>query len=275
MTLSERCRLIHISDTHLTANRDELVVGANPSRRTDVLVTALNQLIEDGLPVDAVIHTGDIVNDGDTPAGGADSTAAAAALLGKLQVPCIVLNGNHDDKAALSQNFDFPRSAVPLPGVIVATLDARPELSPSADGRVAGVDDPAGILPVEQLHQLEQTLTQAELPVAVFMHYPPLALDCDWIDQQMLVTNGAQLHKLLLAHRDKVAGVFFGHIHRSVQRLQDGILYCAVGSSAFHSDGWPQSETARFSTEPVAWYNYISIGAGSTIVKQQVLVHDC
>lgn len=232
------------------------------------------------MPVDGVIHTGDLLNDGDRSDYSGDSLIIAEELLSNLRLPIFLINGNHDDAGDLSrlpyimlpQRFDAERW--PLAGVhrvgdvMLIALDAR------GDAAI----DPAGLLPEAQLAALQKELSlcqQQSRRALIFLHYPPLALDCLWLDRSMLLSNGEKLHKLLAKYHNQVSAVLFGHIHQSLQQWVDGVLYCAAGSTAFAFKNWPQQAEPGIETGDsdeaghVIHFNYLSLTGDQIIIRQK------
>jgi hypothetical protein len=85
----------------------------------------------------------------------------------------------------------------------------------------------------------------------------------------MCVENGEELHSLLRKYRDRVRGVFFGHIHRPISAVVDGVMYASCGSSAMHFPNFPSQGDVEFESDPLAFANYVTIDGNSVLVKPQ------
>jgi len=269
--------LIHISDSHLGPTPEFELHGANPAERTTAIVDRLCQLHVNGVPIDAVIHTGDVTADGDDDQAGDRSLRLAQALFARLPAPLYVINGNHDNREALAKIFAHAQTET-LPGassslvgcsqlnqIKLFALDARPDPA----------DDPSGFLPHDQLQALDEVLRACRTSSTrclVYLHYPPLALDCAWMDDEMLISNGYELHRLLRRYRESVSCVLFGHIHQSLQQTVDGILYCAVGASVFPFSAWPGDHKPTIDASSSACFNYVTL-AGDAAMIRQLTVH--
>lgn len=263
-------RFLHISDTHMGVGDDYVLPNAPtvmPFPRAKRLVDWINQRSE---PIDFVVHTGDVANLGQRPGDDGRSTLFGAELLRTIKYPLHVVNGNNDNREVLSACFDRDdelHSQVELGrrdyqfhvgGEHFYVIDARGDLS----------HDPGGILLDQQTQSLSLWFDQTNGPVTLFMHYPPIALDSKWIDQTMIVKNGERLHRLLSDNSKRVRGVFFGHIHRGIQVLRDGVLYCAVGAASVHFDAWPEQPKVEVNDSNVSFANYVCVGENGTLVKQ-------
>jgi Icc protein len=254
-------RFIHISDTHIGPTQATVVNGALPFPRTARLVQALSQL---PFKPDFIIHTGDVVADPDE-----NAYSLAQELLSGLPAPLLVVNGNHDSAEGLRRYF--------LPSVTqfsLATLTYRYDFAGHSflflDGNTAAELKTEGLLGESQLRWLENELRNVER-ASVFVHYAPFAIDCAWTDHMMLLSDGEQLHQLLLKHKAKIDGVFFGHVHSSVQLIRDGILYSSIASPAFRFSLSPKQTTIEFLLNTPISYSIVTIGDPGVTVKEQIV----
>ena len=89
------------------------------------------------------------------------------------------------------------------------------------------------------------------------------------MDANMLVVNGGELHEILRPARERIKGVFHGHIHQSLQIMKDGICYTAVPSTYSQFTAWPTDETAVRDPDYLPSYNFVQyLPDGQTIVHQ-------
>ena len=276
-------RFIHISDTHFGPDRDFDLHGANTFQRGQAIVRAINQLAASGdARVDFVVHTGDVTTDGDEAGSGEASIEIAASVLGELTPRLQIVNGNHDCRIALRRQFpeahwgtlidadqSIPESARSRSSYfeygerLFVTLDARPwPIDPEFE--------PRGRLWNGQLERLRALLLRKSMPTTILMHYPPVPLDCQWIDDWMMVQyeQGGALHAVLKSSGVPINGVFFGHVHRGIQVHLDSILYASVASTSCHFQAWPRLPGPTINCDPVAFFNYVTIGPLGTIIKQ-------
>lgn len=284
---------IHISDSHLQANESD----EHSAHRLLSVVEHVNQLVASDVPVDFVVHTGDLVDDADLADATAENTLRGYRILAGLVVPWYLLNGNHDRVAYLQQ----ASTSMPGQGTVVASdwpgvvhvrrtgidlvfVNANPEsvstlmLADSVTRARTGVgtDDGTlehdavltGILDSRLLQHVEDALQSSADKLAIFLHYPPQAQEASWA---LPPPGGMALHDLLKPHASRVAGVFAGHVHRSIHHLVDGILYVSVPPVARHFLLWPGQTEHAFGAETWSGLHYVSIDASGTRVQHHAV----
>jgi Icc protein len=258
-------RFVHISDTHIGPDRGFELYGARTFQSATDLVAAIQQL---PFEPDFVLHTGDIV-----ASPHPECYMLAREVFSGLAPPVYFVTGNHDcatdihrflhqgpcDHATEKKeilSYTFSRN-----GFQFLTLDAR------------GPDhiDPHGILSQEQLSLARDTCIPAGGPLSVFIHFPALPLDSAWLNSNMLLLNGADFHRTLLPARDRLRGVFFGHVHRGMQVMADGILYSSVGSSFRQFTSWPDSSKVEFDQVHPPCFNVVTLTPSQTTVKEHTI----
>lgn len=256
---------VHISDSHIGPSYDYSRHGHNPYQCATALVKHINQL-----PVqpDFVMHTGDIVTHPD-----ADAYRLAAEIFSQLESPIYYATGNHDraqdihrflpmgPKKMLSQNMDVLSYAYEIKGFRFLILDAR------------GPDeiDPHGILTDEMLGILESETAVSGPPLTIFTHFPIHPLNSTWMDAYMLIINGQRMHQMLTKARERIRGVFYGHVHQSMQTMRDGVLYVAVASTFSQFTAWPGHSTTGFDPDYPPAFNFIHLLPEQTIIHQHII----
>lgn len=220
-------RIAQLSDTHLDGSAD----------RTGRTRRAIDWLEGLSVPVDLVVVTGDITDDGTS----AEYAVARAALATRL--PLLALPGNHDRRgpfrAELVVDADpqHPEEAEinqlrVLAGVTVVCLDS------TVPGSVAGA------LSARTLAWLEHTLlTRAGQPALIALHHPPVALGLGQLDEIRLADAG-RLEAVLVRHSD-VVGIICGHVHTAASSSFAGVPVWAAPAIGFgaHLPGEPESGT--------------------------------
>lgn len=168
-------RLLQLSDLHVVApgtlasgvlDTPALLRGA-----IDILMARLDAIG----PIDAVLVTGDVSDD-----GSAESYLAARAELDRLGLPILVVPGNHDRREGLREAFrDLPE--IPDAGLIDWVADL-------GDTRVVGLDtlvegQGGGRLRAESLDLLSDAIEGAGVrAVVVALHHPPLRTGIRFMD---------------------------------------------------------------------------------------------
>lgn len=259
---SEAVYFVHISDSHLGPTADYSRHGHQSQPCVERAVETINML---PTPPDFVIHTGDVVTHPDVA-----SYRRAAEIFGKLTMPVYFVTGNHDrsrdiqrhlpmgPRHILSNNLDVLSYAFEVKGYRFLVLDAR------------GPDeiDPHGMLSEAQLALVRREATAVGPPLTVFLHFPTLPMNSIWMDAYMLVINGGHLHEALLPARERLRGVFYGHVHRSMQTVRDGILYTAVPSLFAQFSAWPNDAVVREDPDYLPGFNFVHLLPDQTIVHQ-------
>jgi len=263
--MEDLVRFVHISDTHVGPEREFELYGVNTYEATVGLIEAIQ-----GLPFDPdfIVHTGDIV-----ALPQVECYELAREALGGLTAPIYFVAGNHDRAEEIHRflpqgpcdhvteeggilSYEFMRN-----GFRFLTLDARgPEQI-----------DPQGLLSAVQLALVTEKCTPEGEPLTIFIHFPPLPLDSEWLNRSMLLQNGMDLHRALIPARERLRGVFFGHVHRGMQAMADGILYSSVGSSFRQFRSWPDSLNVEYDQEHPPCFNVVTLSRTQTTVKQYAI----
>jgi 3',5'-cyclic AMP phosphodiesterase CpdA len=197
-------RILHLSDLHAVAagTRASGVLDTNALLRA--AIDALSERLPAIGPIDAVLVTGDISDD-----GSADSYAIARAELARLGLPMFVIPGNHDRRAAFREAF-ADTTPMPEDGPLDWVADV-------AETRIIGLDtlvegQGGGRLQARSLDHLAKELDQSEgQPVVVALHHPPLRTGIRFMDAIGL-ENAEALEGILRRH-DGSLRVLAGHVH--------------------------------------------------------------
>jgi hypothetical protein len=103
------------------------------------------------------------------------------------------------------------------------------------------------------------------------VHHLPLRMGVAWIDRDMRMMNDDALFDVLRPHRDRLRGMFFGHIHRAFTGLRDGILCSASASTFMQFQMNPDDEQARFDTSAPGGYALVTMTHQQTTVTHHTL----
>ncbi len=257
---------VHISDTHFGPTREYGRFGHVSYPSAVKLVEEINNL-----PVtpDFVIHTGDVATDPDPAA-----YALAAEVFQALRVPVYYAVGNHDTARDIRQYLTMgPHELLSAdPDVLSYAFEVKGCRFVVLDARGPDEIDPHGRLSPQQLAIARQEAAPDGLPLTIFMHYPVMPMNSPWMDANMLVLNGRELHEALLPARERLRGVFYGHVHQSMQTTRDGITYTAVPSAFSQFTAWPTDVTTGFDTYYPPGYNFVQLWPEQTIVHQHLFV---
>jgi Icc protein len=250
----------HISDTHFGPTATFRRHGHEPLSCAERLVSLLNRLPQ---RPDFVIHTGDVVSNPDPAA-----YRLAAQTLARLDVPIYYVVGNHDRARdvrhflpmgpceALTSDPDLLSYAFSVRGYRFLVVDAR------------GPDeiDPHGLFSEAQLDIVRAEIASGAEPLTIFGHFPVLPLNSLWMDRNMTVLNGLAFHKIMREGRDRLRGVFYGHVHQPMQTWRDGVLYVSVASAFSQFAAWPDDVDVRLDGDHDPGYGYVHLLPEQTII---------
>jgi 3',5'-cyclic-AMP phosphodiesterase len=189
--------IAHLSDTHLDG-------GERALRRTRAVLEWLH-----GIPVDAILVTGDVTDHGTA----AEYEQAAAEFTA--DVPVLLLPGNHDERSAFrrvlladdgaagSTDGHAPLNRLHRVGGLTFAL---------CDSTVPGRSE--GRLAAETADWLRAVLAAADGPVLVCLHHPPVLIGHPLMDEIML--RRPEELAAVIEGRPNVAAVLCGHAHQPI-----------------------------------------------------------
>jgi 3',5'-cyclic-AMP phosphodiesterase len=262
---SETVYFVHISDSHIGSTAGYSRHGFRPLPAAQRLVEIINQLPQ---RPDFVIHTGDVVTDPDPAA-----YRLAARTFARLQVPVYYVNGNHDQAAAIGRYLPMgPLTAAgDDPDRLSYIFEVKGYQFLVLDARGPHEIDPHGHLPESQLALVAACARPAGPPLSVFVHFPIWPLNSPWMDDNMLILNGLELHEALRPAAGRLRGVFHGHVHQSMQTVVDGIQYISVASCFAQFAAWPQDLDVCMDPGQPPGYNFVHLLPEQTIVHQHTI----
>ena len=250
-------RLIQFTDPHLYGSEAESLRGVQTA---PALAQALAQARARHWPVDAVLVTGDIVQD--DPAG----YAHFRRLFRNAGVPVLCIPGNHDDPEALRRELACD------PFVVGGRIDFGPWRVVLLDTWVAG--SAAGRLSTQSLAQLDQALRTAEGRHAlVCLHHHPVSMSSDWLDEVGL-ENSEEFWRVIDQHSN-VRAILWGHVHRSnLSTSCAATCGCsATPSGHAHNLCWASKEFALDTLPPA--YRTLQLRADGTLTTEVVWIDQC
>lgn len=247
-------RILHLSDTHLTASGfDEDGVDAAAS---------LDRLLHDVrfVPdIDLVVVSGDLADDGSV-AGYAAVRDRVGRFAAERPVPQVYCVGNHDDRAAFAQVLGSGHVDVAGHDVgMTAAADARAAVSEVSGLRVITLDSlvpgsPHGLISDAQLTWLGALLAEpAPSGSVVVVHHPPITVPwVPWMGRDNL-RNAEALGDVLVG--TDVRAVLCGHFHVQLAGSLRGIPVSVTPGVVTRLD---------LTTRPHLWRGVQ--GAGATVV---------
>ena len=229
----------------------------HPRSGVDSLISQLNNL---PFTPDFVLHTGDIVSAPD-----ARRYVLARDLLSQIKAPVYYIPGNHDESEMLQRIFLQRETVQPtlhyeldINGVQIVCLDST-----------GPAQQPSGMVSTQQLDWLRVICeAQDPRPLVVAVHHNVIPTGVPWLDDYMRMANGDDLHAILCSARQRLRGVFYGHIHQQTQTWRDGIVYSSVLSSWYQLHAWPGQADTVFELDAEPGFSVVTIGRDFTHVRQ-------
>ncbi len=261
---NKKVYFLHISDTHVGETEEFLYHGVNTFARTKKLIERIDTL---QFRPDFILHTGDIV---DNPSH--KSFQLAKEAFQKLRIPIYYVNGNHDDAFCINEYLKMgPKVDLDLSkDKLFYKFETNENLFIALDARGPDEIDPEGLIPEEHLQIVENEITTSKFPVSIFVHFPPINIDTQWMDKKMLIQNGKKLHEILIKNKSKVRGVFFGHVHNNITMFKDEILYSGVASGMRQFSLLPNREVNVSYIDINLETDLVCIDDGQIIIKQVI-----
>ncbi len=250
---------IHISDTHIGPTKDYKRHGFASYPCAKKMVDIINAFPH---RPDFVIHTGDVVTDPDD-----ESYKLAAELFDQLDVPIYFATGNHDTAGHIRKHLTMGPKTDLMDDELVYRFDVRDERFLVIDGRADDVLDPHGNISEAQLEILRHECSADGPPLTIFLHYPLWPINSTWFDSHMMIINAADLHEIFLQARNRLRGVFHGHIHMPLQTVKDGISYTCAPSTFAQFAAWPGATQPAFVSDAPG-YAFVQLYGDQTIVRQ-------
>ena len=233
-----------ISDLHLKAGQ-RLTYGVVDT--LGALRRAVDHLNASYPRPDIVVISGDLVD-----FGRADEYAVLHPELARLQMPCYLVPGNHDNRQHLLDAFGdhryLPASA---DGPLDWVVDDYPVRLIGLDSTIP--DAHGGQLLDSQLQWLDQQLAlHPSVPTLLILHHPPFISGIGHMDREPFI-NAAALEQVVARH-PQVERLLCGHLHRPMQRRFGGSLSCVCpGTSHQIVLDLQEAAPAHFNLEPAGY----------------------
>ena len=212
--------LAQISDLHVRPVGQSYKDAVDSNRMFADAVEHLNRL--DPRP-DLVLITGDLVDEGLEA-----EYANLRTLLAKLELPCLLMPGNHDDREVLARCFP-DHAYLPLRGPKHFVIDRPPLRIVAFDTTVPG--DHHGAVDESGLAWLEAALRDAHgAPTLVLMHHPPIVTGIPYLDKYMC--RQPERLAAVIGRFANVERVLCGHVHRQILQRWAGTVLVSCPSTA-------------------------------------------
>ncbi len=226
-------RLIQISDPHLVADPNGVLRGVES---LSALQRVLSHALSKRSPPDAVLCTGDIVND---DAGG---YAHFVRELGSRGCPVPCVPGNHDDTTSIRRYLN--NAPFQLGGYVDLGAHWRLMLVDSCIPGEAG-----GRVSQHELRQLDSALSSTDRYAMVCLHHHPVSMASNWLDQ-VGVQNAGELFEVLDRHA-RVRVISWGHVHQCFEARRHGVRL--LGTPSTGGQFLPLSDDFAIDSRPPAY----------------------
>lgn len=197
--------VLQISDTHIVP-QGKLVSGRlDTSDALARLIERISRIHDQIGPIDAVLVSGDLSDD-----GSAESYAFFKTLIAPLGLPTYVIPGNHDGRDAMRTAFN---EVLPKTGPLNWTRKIGQIYLIGIDTLVEGQG--LGTLSAQSLTFLQEALSEADgSPVLLALHHPPFACGIGFMDDIGL-TNRNAFREGVTNYSGKLR-IVCGHIHNMI-----------------------------------------------------------
>lgn len=244
-------RLLQFTDPHLYGRADGKLRGVTTY---PALLAALEHARARYWPVDAVLATGDLVQDD------ASGYARFREVFGVLGVPVYCIPGNHDEPEAMTRELSGPPfqlgGVARWRGWIGVMLDSY--LHGKAQGRLSE-SALAGLEAALKAHARDHAI--------VCLHHHPVAVGSHWLDQVGL-ENADEFFAALDRHRN-VRAVLWGHVHQLHESQRNGVRLMSTPSTC--AQFLPGSEGFAIDRRPPG-YRWLELHADGRISTEVVWV---
>lgn len=210
--VSTSFRVIQLSDTHLFADSEQLLLGMPTAQSLVSVLGAVRQL-----QPDLLLLTGDLSQD-ET----AQSYERLRDLVTPLGIPAHWLAGNHDQPMLMAETLES--AAISGEKLFQHHGWNFILLNSAQSGCVEGHLAPETLSDLER--QLQQLPPQ---PTLVGLHHPPCSIGSNWMDQISL--RQPEAFRAVIERHPQVKLVLFGHIHQAFELTQAGVQYLGCPST--------------------------------------------
>ena len=212
--------IAQISDLHIAeaGNYMRNFVDANVK-----LAAAVDYLNGMQMRPDVVLATGDL-----TDHGRPEQYELLAAIFAELDIPLLLVTGNHDEREPFRKAFAATHPYLPREGPIQYVVDDYDVRLVAVD--TTRVDHHDGELDDERLAWLDRTLAQRpDDPTVVFLHHPPFTTGIWWMD--CIGLAGAREFEAIVRRYPNVRLVLAGHLHRPITTNWGGTMVSTAPST--------------------------------------------
>jgi len=228
-------RILQLSDFHLFKTTDNCYAGIPVY---DSLVEVLRFVQDNYANCDRIVITGDMTHDGTN-----EAYNQLRQVIDPFVSRCLFIPGNHDRRESISEVF--PEAAGDFPGKITFSVVVNGWRLIGLDSLIEGQVD--GSIDRCQLQWLRTQLqSHSDQKTFIFIHHPPISVDCAWLDKIGLTDNRELVQ--LISESDQIQAIFTGHVHQEFSGTIGNVPVLGVPSTCIQFA--PHSQTPTYDSMP-------------------------
>ena len=255
--------IVHISDTHITVDRDDTSYKALGS--SSALLRDAVEQINNIKGLDFVLHSGDMV-DSATP----ENYREFFTVLTKLKYPILNAFGNHD-LAYGTMNKEEVLETIKDYNGNYRFDDTYYAFSPKTDYRIivldavdTNLDTANGRLSAEQLNFLDKEIFENQDKVVVIvLHHPPVE---PFRAAEHSLLNADEFNEILLKYKNPIV-VLSGHYHAAKIRHFGNLVYVSTPSTVTYPMAFRHIKITNFKDR--VQYNFEIVNTRLSDIKEQ------
>ena len=249
-------KIAQISDTHILARSSDAAKG---ERRADNLRRCVADINRED--VDAVVHTGDIVQHGQP-----DEYEHVLDILGSLNAPLYVVPGNRDDNRALRDAFGHADYLPDEGDLLHYAIEGHSLRLVALDSTAAG--ERKGIYGADRQAWLDDILSRRpDTPTVLLIHHPPFDVEDHYVGGYRRTEDADALAAVVSRH-SQVERLLCGHVHCPTRRSWAGTTATIMASVAVDVRKGVDEAQARY--RPI--YQLHEMTDGAELVSRERLV---
>ena len=252
-----------ITDSHIVEPQTDL--GSFGTNRSALRL--LDMLHSETVPLDGAVFLGDLCDTSCNPdrrkaVASAASYENAESILSSLKCPKFHIPGNHDDPNLLDEihSSSWQHTSSGLRTVRIHDVDLL-----AVDVRTG--PEATGYLRQETLQALDKALHDSRRAI-ILSHFPLVDFDSSQLNDTLSTINRGELRPLFERHREKILGLFHGHLHLWSSVVAHGIPSYGLPSSAFPFMWEPNGGTPHPQSSPAKGYIVMGIAPDSSLTMR-------
>ncbi len=246
-----------ITDTHINTLAHSPFKGRCADKQLAAVIHFLNTLTKPPL---FVLLTGDCVHEGNL-----QEYLKLQQLLQKLNMPCFIIPGNHDNRDLLKECFPEVALLCQDPSFMQYVIEDFPLRLIALDTLSEG--NTFGELCQDRLAWLDNTLAKApSRPTALFMHHPPAIYGLDILDKN--ANHHTTELATILENHSQVQYILCGHFHSPCHTLWQNKVVTVAGSTLVQF-------SLDVGTKPLQWSDEPPSLALHRWQKSRLVTHFC